>query len=331
MVEKSYLAASLVFPDRAAARGRRSGGHRASSATAVLSSGGKDSLLTFGLLREIGLETHPIYVNESGRHWFTALNAYRHFSLNVPNTARVWTNSDRLFSWMLRQLPFVRKDFQSVRSDAYPIRSLDGRGLPVRSSAAPAKARHRTAPHRRRVRHDGTGELSGNHALQRSLRPEPLLRRRADALLRAQGLRDLAVLDPAAVLRDPHREGALRALSGAPRAPDVLPRDPQGRDDRSSRAAPARNAGASWGCFSPSGRTRSGAGFSEAQIESSLRSLVENGVHQEKRGRGAHGLPSPRAGTHRRAAAREGRRKTAARGDEAALRPRALAGQRASR
>ena len=65
---------------------------------AVLSSGGKDSLLTFGILREIGLETHPIYVNESGRHWFTALNAYRHFSLNVPNTARVWTNSDRLFS-----------------------------------------------------------------------------------------------------------------------------------------------------------------------------------------------------------------------------------------
>ncbi|HUT76297.1 MAG TPA: creatininase family protein, partial [Polyangia bacterium] len=47
---------------------------------AVLSSGGKDSLLSFGLLREIGREVHPIYVNESGRHWYTALNAYRRFT-----------------------------------------------------------------------------------------------------------------------------------------------------------------------------------------------------------------------------------------------------------
>ena len=89
---------------------------------AVLSSGGKDSLLTFGVLREIGHEAHPIFVNESGRHWFTALNAYRYFVENVPNTARVWTNSDRVFAWMLRHLPFVRQDFAKLRSDEYPIR-----------------------------------------------------------------------------------------------------------------------------------------------------------------------------------------------------------------
>jgi creatinine amidohydrolase/Fe(II)-dependent formamide hydrolase-like protein len=89
---------------------------------AVLSSGGKDSLLSFGLLKEIGHEVHPIFVNESGRHWFTALNAYRYFSENVPNTARVWTNADRLFNWMLRHLPFVRQDFSTIRSDEYPIR-----------------------------------------------------------------------------------------------------------------------------------------------------------------------------------------------------------------
>ena len=88
----------------------------------VLSSGGKDSLLTYGLLNELGLNVHPIFVNESGRHWFTALNAYRYFKENVPNTARVWVNSDRLFSWMLKQMPFIRKDFSSIRSDAYPIR-----------------------------------------------------------------------------------------------------------------------------------------------------------------------------------------------------------------
>lgn len=89
---------------------------------AILSSGGKDSLLSFGVLREIGQEIHPIFINESGRHWFTALNAYRHFSQSVPNTSRVWTNSDRVFSWMLRHIPFVREDFENIRSDEYPIR-----------------------------------------------------------------------------------------------------------------------------------------------------------------------------------------------------------------
>ncbi|MHC4996487.1 MAG: creatininase family protein, partial [Planctomycetota bacterium] len=89
---------------------------------AVLSSGGKDSLVSFGVLRELGLEVHPIFVNESGRHWHTALNAYRHLRDSHDGTARVWTNSDRVFAWMLRHLPFVRKDFSRVRSDEYPIR-----------------------------------------------------------------------------------------------------------------------------------------------------------------------------------------------------------------
>lgn len=88
----------------------------------VLSSGGKDSLLSFGLINELEREVHPLFVNESGRHWFTALNAYRHFRENIPRTGRVWVNSDRLFSWMLRRMPFIRKDFQSVRHDEYPIR-----------------------------------------------------------------------------------------------------------------------------------------------------------------------------------------------------------------
>lgn len=88
----------------------------------VLSSGGKDSLLTFGLMRELGLEPHPVFVNESGRHWFTALNAYRHMKETVPQTGRVWTDGDRLFAWMLRHLPFIRPDFAEVRADNYPIR-----------------------------------------------------------------------------------------------------------------------------------------------------------------------------------------------------------------
>ncbi|MBU1101730.1 MAG: creatininase family protein [Bacteroidetes bacterium] len=88
----------------------------------ILSSGGKDSLLSYGLLNEIGKEIHPIFINESGRHWFTALNAYKKFKSDVPNTSRVWVNSDRVFNWMLKHLSFIRPDFNTLRADMYPIR-----------------------------------------------------------------------------------------------------------------------------------------------------------------------------------------------------------------
>jgi creatinine amidohydrolase/Fe(II)-dependent formamide hydrolase-like protein len=118
----NYLQASLEFPSRIKERTKSSFRGEDKSKHAVLSSGGKDSLLSFGLLKEIGKETHPIFINESGRHWYTALNGYRYFKAIYPETARVWTNSDRLFSWMLRHMPFVRQDFARVRSDDYPIR-----------------------------------------------------------------------------------------------------------------------------------------------------------------------------------------------------------------
>ncbi|HKQ62983.1 MAG TPA: creatininase family protein [Candidatus Polarisedimenticolaceae bacterium] len=121
---ESYMQARLVFPD---ARGAHSAGRGHDwlvehSRHAVLSSGGKDSLLSFGLLRELGREVHPIFLNEAGRHWYTALNAYRHLEHETPQTTRVWTNSDRVFSWMLRHFPFIRPDFAAVRADDYPIR-----------------------------------------------------------------------------------------------------------------------------------------------------------------------------------------------------------------
>jgi len=121
--QKNYLRAGLEFPVTGKSPKSKwqlwaSDKHK----HCILSSGGKDSLLSFGLLDEIGRENHPVFVNESGRHWFTALNAYRHFKSNIPNTARVWVNSDRVFAWMLRHMPFIRQDFSNVRSDEYPIR-----------------------------------------------------------------------------------------------------------------------------------------------------------------------------------------------------------------
>ena len=127
---RRYSQAELVFDKdsttRPSSRGRatsraESWGQQADR-IAVLSSGGKESLLSDSLLREMGHDVHAIFVNESGKHWFTALNAYRHFAAHVSNTARVWTNSDRLFSWMLRHLPFIRQNFDRMRADEYPIR-----------------------------------------------------------------------------------------------------------------------------------------------------------------------------------------------------------------
>jgi hypothetical protein len=122
-----YLQAQIQFPQSAAAKSKPKWKLWQSdkSRHCILSSGGKDSLLSYGLLNEIlesRGETHPIFVNESGRHWFTALNAYRYFKDHIPHTARVWVNSDRIFSWMLKHMPFIRKDFANIRSDEYPIR-----------------------------------------------------------------------------------------------------------------------------------------------------------------------------------------------------------------
>ncbi len=122
-----YLQAKVVFVDpefdaAAAGPAATAAWDREPQACAVLSSGGKDSLLSYGLLAECGVPVHPVFVNESGRHWFTALNAYRHFKDHVPGTARVWTNCDRVYAWALRQMPFIRPDFADVRADIYPER-----------------------------------------------------------------------------------------------------------------------------------------------------------------------------------------------------------------
>ena len=123
VVKKRYLQAELEFPEIVYKSKRRwQLWETDRQKHCILSSGGKDSLLSFGLIDEIGREAHPVFINESGRHWFTALNAYRYFQGQHPHTARVWVNSDRVFNWMLQRMPFIRKDYASVRADIYPIR-----------------------------------------------------------------------------------------------------------------------------------------------------------------------------------------------------------------
>jgi creatinine amidohydrolase/Fe(II)-dependent formamide hydrolase-like protein len=125
---RSYLQAGLAVADpasRAVGEGApdtRGAWRARAAAPAILSSGGKDSLLTYGLLQELGWEPHPIFVNESGRHWYTALNAYRHLKKTCKFTTRVWSDCDRMFTWMLGHLPFVDPGFARRRADEYPIR-----------------------------------------------------------------------------------------------------------------------------------------------------------------------------------------------------------------
>lgn len=278
---KTYLRAELVFPTNEGSRPKEP---RAWSTTAahhaVLSSGGKDSLLTFGLLREMEREVHPIFVNESGRHWFTALNAHKHFALHVPNTARVWTNSDRLFSWMLRHLPFVRKDFADIRSDEYPIRLwtvavfLFG-ALPL-------------------IRKRGVGRLLIGDEYDTTERTT------FKGITHYNGLFDQSRYFDEALSGYYRRKGwglsqfsILRPLSEllienvlASRYPDLLSLQtschathkegervhPCGKCEKCRRIV---------GMLVAAGKDPKTCGFSEAQIEGCLRTIVEKGVHQE--------------------------------------------------
>jgi len=88
---------------------------------AIMSSGGKESLLTYGLMNEIGAEVYPIYFNESGSHWKTAIPAYRYMSEKDPRTLRIWSDIDRFYRRINEMLPIFKKGALEKWSDTYPI------------------------------------------------------------------------------------------------------------------------------------------------------------------------------------------------------------------
>lgn len=93
-----------------------------SSTCIVMTSGGKDSLLTYSLLKEAGMKVYPCFFNESGRHWLVALKAYKYFSANIPETKKVWSNLDRLFTFIERNMKIVIPNFLRKSKEFYPIR-----------------------------------------------------------------------------------------------------------------------------------------------------------------------------------------------------------------
>ncbi len=88
---------------------------------AILSSGGKESLLTYGIMKEIGSKVFPIYVNESGGHWKTAKMAYDYMSSSDINTKKVWTTVDRFYRKMNEKVSILNEKALKMWSDTYPI------------------------------------------------------------------------------------------------------------------------------------------------------------------------------------------------------------------
>ncbi len=94
---------------------------RGEGSVAILSSGGKESLLTYGLMKEIGSKVIPIYINESGGHWRTAKTAYDYMANNDPNNTRAWTTVDRFYREMNRKVSALNEKALKMWSDTYPI------------------------------------------------------------------------------------------------------------------------------------------------------------------------------------------------------------------
>ena len=91
------------------------------SKCAVMLSGGKESLLTYGMMKELGCEVYPFFYNESGGHWRVAIPAYRWFERNEPRTRRVWSNADRLYTFIEKNMKILQ-NVGKPRAEVYPIR-----------------------------------------------------------------------------------------------------------------------------------------------------------------------------------------------------------------
>ena len=107
------VVASAGFTDHDRAKG--------SGSVAVLSSGGKESLLTFGMLKEIDPGTHAFFFNESGTHWLLAKQAYDYYSAHFGRTHKVWSNVDRFYRFMLGNMKSIDQHVIKGKTDTYPV------------------------------------------------------------------------------------------------------------------------------------------------------------------------------------------------------------------
>ncbi|MCL4341433.1 MAG: metal-binding protein [Candidatus Thermoplasmatota archaeon] len=90
----------------------------------ILSSGGKESLLSSGIFSEIGTDTYHIFYNESGAHWLPAKTAYDHMISSGKKAEKVWSNTDRFYRFGLRLLPCIDMDVVEKKADSYPVQAF---------------------------------------------------------------------------------------------------------------------------------------------------------------------------------------------------------------
>ncbi len=87
---------------------------------AVMLSGGKESLLTFGIMKEIDQKTIPYFFNESGGHWKAAKHSHDVLS-REGESARVWSNIDRFYNFMNHLMPVLDPVVSFSWADDYPV------------------------------------------------------------------------------------------------------------------------------------------------------------------------------------------------------------------
>ncbi len=88
--------------------------------SAVMSSGGKESLLTYGMMREITTSPIPYFFNESGGHWKAAKHSYDVMKAQTK-AAKVWSNIDRFYNYMNHRMPILDPEVSFSWADDYPV------------------------------------------------------------------------------------------------------------------------------------------------------------------------------------------------------------------
>ncbi len=91
------------------------------NSAAILSSGGKESLLTSGILSEIGANVHHVFINESGGHWNTAKTSFDFFTSTGRHVEKIWTNVDRFYHFSLDRLKPLNRKVSEKWADDYPV------------------------------------------------------------------------------------------------------------------------------------------------------------------------------------------------------------------
>ncbi len=87
----------------------------------ISSSGGKESLLSMGIMRQMSYDVKPFFYNESGAHWLPAKTSYYHFKNMGLDVMKVWSNTDRYYKKILRNMDIMDKKQIERKADSYPI------------------------------------------------------------------------------------------------------------------------------------------------------------------------------------------------------------------